>query len=86
MAKTSNKTTMFLNMVLILSLILGVVVKKAESAVNCDAVVGVQSGETCFSIATAFSLSTEFFLSINPNVNCKALFVGQWLCVSGSPN
>ncbi|KAL7242577.1 hypothetical protein ACSBR1_015038 [Camellia fascicularis] len=87
MAKTSNKTTiMFLNMVLILSLLLGVVVKKAECAASCETVVGVESGDTCISIAKASQLTTDFFLSINPNVNCKELFVGQWVCVAGSPN
>ncbi|KAI7999213.1 hypothetical protein LOK49_LG09G01809 [Camellia lanceoleosa] len=81
MAKTSNKTTiMFLNMVLILSLLLG------ESAASCETVVGVESGDTCISIAKASQLTTDFFLSINPNVNCKELFVGQWVCVAGSPN
>ncbi|KAJ0097403.1 hypothetical protein Patl1_27923 [Pistacia atlantica] len=32
-----------------------------------------------------FGLATESFGSINPNLNCSALFVGQWLCVVGSP-
>ncbi|KAL1809080.1 hypothetical protein DCAR_0728615 [Daucus carota subsp. sativus] len=54
------------------------------SVPTCDSVTGVSSGDTCFSIAQSFALSTDEFNSINPNVNCAALFVGQWLCVVGS--
>ncbi|KAI8007464.1 hypothetical protein LOK49_LG07G01052 [Camellia lanceoleosa] len=62
------------------------VVKKAESTASCETVVGVNSGDTCISIAKASQLTIDFFISINPNVNCKALFVGQWVCAAGSPN
>ncbi|GFS29500.1 hypothetical protein Acr_00g0007000 [Actinidia rufa] len=97
MAKTSNNVTMFLNIVLVLSLLLiltiaesrlipGVVVTKTRSEPNCDAVVSVESGDTCFSIRQAFNLTTDFFASLNPNLNCDTLFVGQWLCVDGTAN
>lgn len=50
---------------------------------KCDSVYGVKSGDTCFGVAQMFNLSTEFFDAINPNLNCTALFVGQWLCLDG---
>lgn len=54
------------------------------ATLTCDAVYSVQSGDTCFGVAQMFNLSTEFFDSINPNLNCTALFVGQWLCLDGT--
>ncbi|KAJ0039685.1 hypothetical protein Pint_27289 [Pistacia integerrima] len=100
MAKANyNKRAMILNLVLVLSLFL--VISMAESrkangarvlkarkprcSLECESVFGVESGDTCFGIAQLFSLTTEVFDSINPNLNCEALFVGQWLCVAGSP-
>ncbi|TXG60345.1 hypothetical protein EZV62_014918 [Acer yangbiense] len=56
----------------------------AKSNPECELVVGVVSGDTCAAITQQFGLTTEFFGSINPNVNCNALFVGQWLCISGT--
>ena len=67
---------------LILEWAIGTVAKKSTPL--CDAVIGVESGDTCFDIADKFQLTTEFFDSINPNLNCDALFVGQWVCVDGS--
>ena len=58
----------------------------AKATPECDTVVGVESGDTCFDIADKFQLTTEFFDSINPNLNCDALFVGQWVCVDGTAN
>ncbi|XAR53680.1 Chitinase [Bertholletia excelsa] len=82
MAKASNK---FLNMVLIISLlIVSVVVAFKATNPSCDAVVRVEEGDTCFAIAQEFNLTTDFFDSINPNIDCRALFVGQWVCVDGS--
>ncbi|XAR66384.1 Chitinase [Bertholletia excelsa] len=101
MAKASSKTTMFLNVALLFVLLLavsmaegrsflGVLLTAKEAVINsgptCDEVVGVESGDTCFAIAQAFNLTNDFFNSINPNVNCTALFVGQWICVDGSAN
>lgn len=57
---------------------------RAEATPTCDEVFGTRSGDTCFSIAQSFGLTTAEFDSINPNLNCAALFVGQWLCVQGS--
>ncbi|WOH07882.1 hypothetical protein DCAR_0727316 [Daucus carota subsp. sativus] len=49
---------------------------------TCDTVFGVRKGDTCFDIAQNFKLSAHDFNCINPNVNCAALFVGQWVCIS----
>ncbi|KAK1375239.1 LysM domain-containing protein [Heracleum sosnowskyi] len=57
---------------------------RADATPTCDQVFGTRSGDTCFSIAQSFGLTTAEFDSINPNLNCAALFVGQWLCVEGS--
>ncbi|KAK6917461.1 LysM domain [Dillenia turbinata] len=94
MAMAANKTTIFLNLILVLSLLLlisvaesrgiGSLGKKGEP--ECNAVVGVKSGDTCDGIAKEFNLTTEFFNAINPNVNCDALFVAQWICVDGTVN
>ncbi|KAJ9690279.1 hypothetical protein PVL29_012770 [Vitis rotundifolia] len=92
MAKANNNRAISLNLVLMLSLL--IFISMAESRIlgakkstpQCDAVIGVESGDTCFDIAEKFQLTTEFFDSINPNLNCDALFVGQWVCVDGAAN
>uniref|UniRef100_A0A803NLT8 LysM domain-containing protein n=1 Tax=Cannabis sativa TaxID=3483 RepID=A0A803NLT8_CANSA len=50
----------------------------------CNSVYGVKDGDTCFAVTQMFKLTTDFFTSINPNLNCAALFVSQWLCVDGT--
>ncbi|KAG6393994.1 hypothetical protein SASPL_144570 [Salvia splendens] len=94
MAKESNKVTTFLNLAFMLSIILIITasesrsffgaVTKGSPTLSCQSVVGVVSGDTCFDIAKDQNLSTTAFDAINPNLNCSALFIGQWLCVSGS--
>ncbi|WOG85240.1 hypothetical protein DCAR_0104428 [Daucus carota subsp. sativus] len=59
-------------------------ISEAPAPLICDLAFGVKSGDTCFNIAQGFGLSSGEFESINPNVNCTALFVGQWICVEGS--
>ena len=76
--------TTLTSFLLILECAIGTAAKKATP--QCDTVVGVESGDTCLDIAEKFQLSTEFFDSINPNLNCDALFVGQWVCVDGTAN
>ncbi|KAK1368499.1 LysM domain-containing protein [Heracleum sosnowskyi] len=93
MAKSSNsKSSLCILIIFSLLLILTVAesrqvshnIAEAPAALICDLVFGVNSGDTCFSIAQGFGLSSGEFESINPNVNCAALFVGQWICVEGS--
>lgn len=87
-----NKISMFLNLALVISLVL--IFSAAESrslfkgnifspTLICDSVVGVNSGDTCFDIAQNHNLTSQAFDAINPNLNCTALFVGQWICVDG---
>ncbi|CAA3005938.1 Hypothetical predicted protein [Olea europaea subsp. europaea] len=94
MAKASNNIAMDLNMIFIVSLLLVFVMAESRSLLGsivrgnsppvCDEVVDVKSGDTCFVVAKTFNLTAEFFDAINPNLNCTALFVGQWLCIDGS--
>lgn len=51
---------------------------------TCLKVVNVKNGDTCFDVSKTFGLGTDVFSAINPNLNCTALFVGQWLCVDGT--
>ncbi|KAI5340488.1 hypothetical protein L3X38_019762 [Prunus dulcis] len=55
-----------------------------KPAAVCAAVYGAEEGDTCTSVSEMFNLSFDFFLSINPNINCDNFFVGQWLCTAGS--
>ncbi|BBH00072.1 hypothetical protein Prudu_009976, partial [Prunus dulcis] len=57
-----------------------------KPAAVCAAVYGAEEGDTCTSVSEMFNLSFDFFLSINPNINCDNFFVGQWLCTAGSAN
>ncbi|CAN4078226.1 unnamed protein product [Withania somnifera] len=54
------------------------------SEISCLKVVNVKDGDTCFDISKSFGLGSDIFNAINPNLNCTALFVGQWLCVDGT--
>ncbi|XVF37683.1 hypothetical protein REPUB_Repub20aG0030800 [Reevesia pubescens] len=58
-------------------------VKAKKFTPNCVSIYGAEEGDTCFSISQAFNLTSDFFDAINPNLNCKKIFVGQWLCVDG---
>ncbi|KAF5472042.1 hypothetical protein F2P56_008790 [Juglans regia] len=101
MAKSSNATAVIISLVLMLSLFLitfspvaegrfigvGMVKEEEEAAgILCDLVHGVESGETCSGVVEKFKLNAETFTLINPNLNCDALFVGQWVCIDGAPN
>lgn len=52
----------------------------------CTGTYTVQSGDTCGSIETTYSLTSAQFYALNPSVNtaCSNLSVGQVLCVQGS--
>ncbi|KAK2657149.1 hypothetical protein Ddye_010201 [Dipteronia dyeriana] len=89
MAKANNKTSLLFNLLLLISafLIFSMAESRilvAKSSPECESVVGVLSGDTCSGITQQFGLTAEFFGSVNPNINCDALFVGQWVCVSGT--
>ncbi|KAI6704924.1 hypothetical protein NL676_007886 [Syzygium grande] len=87
----------FFQMFLVLSLLLGVSMAEnrlikgfrflaANSAPKCDKAFGRSAADTCFSVGQMFNLTSDVFNSINPNLNCDTLFVGQWLCVQGTPS
>ncbi|KAG2685244.1 hypothetical protein I3843_10G110300 [Carya illinoinensis] len=93
MANSSNSTATSLNFVLMLSLLLffsvaesqffGEFLKPNPTPV-CNSIYGVQTGYICFNIKQKFNLTDELFTSVNPNLNCTALFTGQWLCTKGA--
>ncbi|ONI18657.1 hypothetical protein PRUPE_3G230700 [Prunus persica] len=99
MAKNSSRVAI-MNLILLLSLLLmvsmaesrqlGIGFGKEETSnpsnINCDSVYGAEEGDTCGSVIEKFNLSSDFFLSINPNINCDSFFVGQWLCTQGTVN
>ncbi|XP_050233016.1 lysM domain-containing protein ARB_03438-like [Mercurialis annua] len=88
-----NKASMFLAIVLSLLLMISTAQARkvstgfggAKPTAQCVAVTGAEDGDTCTSVAQLFGMTLKFFISINPNINCDDIFVGQWLCISGSP-
>ncbi|KAL5818781.1 hypothetical protein ACOSQ4_022623 [Xanthoceras sorbifolium] len=94
-ANRSKATSIFSNFVLIISLLIIISVVesrslgadgflKAKPTPQCNTVVGVANGDTCYDIAKQFKMTTELFYAVNPNINCDALFLGQWVCVAGT--
>ncbi|KDP24194.1 hypothetical protein JCGZ_25851 [Jatropha curcas] len=90
MARLSSKATILFSLVLLVSLLLaesrqiGIGFGRGQARAECDSVYGAEDGDTCTSVAKKFDVSLEFFTSINPNINCDDIFVGQWLCVDGT--
>lgn len=58
----------------------------AEHTPECKSVYAAEDGDTCTTIIQKFSLTTDFFGAVNPNLNCDNIFVGQWLCINGTVN
>ncbi|KAI4371688.1 hypothetical protein MLD38_010011 [Melastoma candidum] len=97
MASIGKSTTLFLQVLFALALLLTTCLAKSnlhdfgeesvkfpkQSSLKCNSAHGVQDGETCFLIAKQFNMTTAEFVAINPNVVCKKLFVGQWVCIDG---
>ncbi|CAI0550074.1 unnamed protein product [Linum tenue] len=50
---------------------------------TCNKAVQVKKHDSCDGVAATFRMSTTKFLSFNPNLPCRRLFVGQWVCVGG---
>ncbi|KAF7847348.1 hypothetical protein BT93_L3063 [Corymbia citriodora subsp. variegata] len=77
--------TMLFNLFLVLSLCFTVSMAKSASTsigLKCESVYEVKSGDNCLGVAKMFSLTPGTFAAFNPNLNCNALFVGQWLCTN----
>ncbi|KAL3740436.1 hypothetical protein ACJRO7_021683 [Eucalyptus globulus] len=100
-SSSSNNAVIFLLSIVAISLLLTVAMAKRDGSglssrlvpfkkaiaagPQCDTVHGVESGDTCFDVAKASNLTPVFFDALNPNLNCTALFIGQWLCIEGTP-
>ncbi|XP_070004270.1 secreted LysM effector Lys2-like [Nicotiana sylvestris] len=56
---------------------------KSNATLVCNSTYGAEIGDTCFDVAEKFKLTAVEFGALNPNINCDAIFVGQWLCVDG---
>ncbi|KAK3011125.1 hypothetical protein RJ639_012684 [Escallonia herrerae] len=82
MAYTS-KLALYLNMAVILSFLLIITMAESRSTPSNNF-----NGhfERLYIFFGEFKLTTKFFDSINPNINCAAIFVGQWVCVDGTAN
>ncbi|CAL9009409.1 unnamed protein product, partial [Prunus brigantina] len=59
---------------------------KKQTSPVCYLVYGAEEGDMCTFVIEKFNLSFDFFLSINPNINCDNFFVGQWLYTEGIAN
>ncbi|KAG5597036.1 hypothetical protein H5410_038268 [Solanum commersonii] len=51
---------------------------------TCKTVNNVDTGDTCDNIIKFFDLEVEKFSSLNPNLNCDKLFVGEYVCLNGT--
>ncbi|KAL1560711.1 hypothetical protein AAHA92_10893 [Salvia divinorum] len=56
---------------------------KRKPILLCTEVYGAVDGDTCFSITKSFNLTSDFFTTMNPNLDCDKIFISQWLCVNG---
>ncbi|KAJ7969393.1 Peptidoglycan-binding lysin domain [Quillaja saponaria] len=89
-----NKLCIFLKLVLVSSffvmmsnnVIEGIGFEKGTSTLECNTVYGALEGDTCTSVTQKFNLNPQFFLEINPNINCETIFVSQWLCLAATQN
>ncbi|KAI4371101.1 hypothetical protein MLD38_019370 [Melastoma candidum] len=51
-----------------------------SAGLKCSELYSVKKGDTCFAVYTRKNMTAEDFFAINPNVKCRHLFIGQWLC------
>ncbi|ERN03527.1 hypothetical protein AMTRI_Chr02g218210 [Amborella trichopoda] len=94
MEKAVTNGAVLLHSIFILTLLLAVSMANARSfkgfealatkTPDCFSVYGVIQGDTCFAVTQQFNITQPCFEGLNPNLNCSALFIGQWLCVAGS--
>ncbi|TQD92356.1 hypothetical protein C1H46_022067 [Malus baccata] len=71
MAKSSNKMATILNLILVLSLVPMISITESRQL----GIYGAEEGDTCELVIHKFQLGADFFLSINPNLNCNNFFV-----------
>ncbi|KAI4371682.1 hypothetical protein MLD38_010007 [Melastoma candidum] len=100
MASTGKSTAIYIQVLLALALVLllaacvagrgsnvGLLVVSTpttQTPLQCGLVYAVQTGDTCFAIANQASMDTKQFLTINPNLVCDHLFVGEWVCIKAN--
>ncbi|KAH7514729.1 hypothetical protein FEM48_Zijuj11G0121400 [Ziziphus jujuba var. spinosa] len=65
---------------------LGNGIAKKDATLQCLQVYGVEAGDTCSLIVQKLNTTFDIFLSINPNINCDSIFVGQWVCTEAEVN
>ncbi|KAH7514727.1 hypothetical protein FEM48_Zijuj11G0121200 [Ziziphus jujuba var. spinosa] len=58
--------------------------KAKDASLQCLQVYGVEAGDTCSLIVQKLNTTFDIFLSINPNINCDSIFVGQWVCTEAA--
>ncbi|XP_059285035.1 uncharacterized protein LOC132038376 [Lycium ferocissimum] len=56
----------------------------SQAIPTCRRVYNVDTGDTCDNIIEFFNLKAEDFSSLNPNLNCDDLFLGEYLCLNGT--
>lgn len=54
--------------------------KSSSTIIECFKVYGAEAGDTCSLIIQKLGVPQDSFFKFNPNLNCDAIFVGQWLC------
>ncbi|KAJ8543468.1 hypothetical protein K7X08_005991 [Anisodus acutangulus] len=91
MARASCKPAMLFSIVLLFLLSISMSESRivsfgigTNSALICSKIYGANIGDTCFSIMQQFSVTSEAFTTLNPNINCDKMFVGEWICLDGS--
>ncbi|KAF5727019.1 hypothetical protein HS088_TW22G00705 [Tripterygium wilfordii] len=57
-----------------------------NGAPRCKAVGMVEIGDTCIDIANTLGLAQDKFMALNPDLDCKKLSIGQWLCIGMKKN
>ncbi|KAL3721465.1 hypothetical protein ACJRO7_033893 [Eucalyptus globulus] len=89
MAKiNSHKSTVFFDLISMLFLVLMVI--RVESLIvgskgtsSSVPLTGESEQGRRYAIAQQYNLTLDVVYSINPNVNCDDLSIGQWLFISG---
>ncbi|KAM3222055.1 hypothetical protein P3L10_021325 [Capsicum annuum] len=95
MAKGSNNSiNCYFNVALVLTFLLiltpsmgRVFISNSEASQaipTCTTIYNVDTGDTCNNIIKLFDLRAKDFSSLNPNLNCDDLFVGEYVCLNGT--
>ncbi|CAN4104892.1 unnamed protein product [Withania somnifera] len=58
--------------------------EESQAVPTCTTVYNVDTGDTCDNIIKSFALKAKSFSSLNPNLKCDDLFVGEYVCLNGT--